>query len=290
MHADQLDIDDALVRRLVETQFPQWAGLPLRRFASSGTVNAMYRLGDDLAVRLPLMAAWADDNDLELRWLPRLAGRLPLAIPEPVGRGEPGEGYPLAWSVYRWLAGSPAVFSELADPRQTALDLAEFVLALRDVDLGPDGPSVRRMDLKERDDFVRESIAASTGLIDTEAATAAWDLVLQAPEWDGRPVLIHTDLLPGNLLTVDGVLTAVIDFGGLCLGDPAADTIVAWALLTGESRSVFRSALGVDDGTWMRGRGLTLAKGLVALPYYLETNPGFAADARYMIEQVLADL
>lgn len=290
MHADQLDVDDHLVRRLVDAQFPQWAGLPLRRFASSGTVNAIYRLGDDLAVRLPLMAAWAGDNDLELRWLPRLAGRLPLAISEPVGRGEPTDDYPLAWSVYRWLEGTPAVFSELADQRQTALDLAEFVVALRGIDLGPDGPPVRRMALKDRDAHVRESIAASEGLIDTAAATAAWELVLQAPEFDGPPVLLHTDLLPGNLLTVDGVLTAVIDFGGLGLGDPAADTIVAWALLAGEARTVFRSALDVDDATWMRGRGLTLSKGLVALPYYIETNPGFAADARYMIEQVLADL
>lgn len=292
MHEDQLDIDDALARRLVDSQFPQWAGLPLRRIASSGTVNAMYRLGDDLVVRLPMMPDWAGDVEVELEWLPRLADRLPLAIPSPAGRGEPTEDYPLDWSVLEWLDGAPASMAGLADPVETARELAEFVQALRAFPLNGEVPPGRLSSLASRDSGVRESIAAAErlGLVDGSAATRAWELTLRAPDWDGPPVLLHTDLLPGNLLTVDGRLTAVIDFGGLGMGDPAGDTIVAWTLLSGAARDAFREALDVDDATWMRGRGLALSKGLIALPYYVDTNPGFAKVASYMIEQVLTDL
>jgi aminoglycoside phosphotransferase (APT) family kinase protein len=277
MHEGQLDLDDALVRRLVAGQFPQWAGLPLRRIASAGTVNAMYHLGDELVIRLPMMPAWAGDVEVELEWLPRLAGRLPLAIPVPAGRGEPTDEYPLAWSVLEWLDGTPASMDGLADPVETARELATFVRALRAIELNGQVPPGRISPLAESDEGARESIAAAErlGLLDDAATLEAWDLVLRAPDWNGPPVLLHTDLLPGNLLTVDG---------------PAADTIVAWALLSGPARQAFRDELGVDDATWMRGRGLALRKGVFALPYYVNTNPGFAAVASHIIEQVLADL
>jgi aminoglycoside phosphotransferase (APT) family kinase protein len=308
MHAGQLDIDDALVQWLVASQFPQWAGRPLRRIASAGTVNAMYRLGDELVIRLPMMPAWAGDVEVELEWLPRLADRLPLPIPVPAGRGEPTDKYPLTWSVLEWLDGSPASPDGLADPVGTARELAAFVRALRGIELDGQGaagrgakpsaegentvPPGRISPLASSDEGARESIAAAErlGLLDGAATLEAWDLVLRAPDWDGPPVLMHTDLLPGNLLTVDGRLSAVIDFGGLGVGDPAADTIAAWALLSGPARQTFRDELGVDDATWMRGRGFALRKGVFALPYYIDTNPAFAAVASHIIEQVLADL
>lgn len=292
MHEGQLDVDESLVRRLVTSQFPQWAELPLRRIASDGTVNAMYRLGDELVVRLPMMPAWAGDVEVELEWLPRLAGHLPLAIPVPAGQGAPTEEYPLAWSVLEWLDGSPASMAGLVSPVETARELAGFVRALREVPLNGETPPGRISSLASRDEGARASIAEADrmGLLDDAVTTEAWELVLRAPDWDGPPVLLHTDLLPGNLLTVDGRLTAVIDFGGLGVGDPAADLLAAWALFSGDARQAFRDELGADDAMWMRGRGLVLSKGLAALPYYIETNPGFAAVASHIIEQVISDL
>ncbi|MBB5790024.1 aminoglycoside phosphotransferase family protein [Jiangella mangrovi] len=289
MHADQLEIDAALVRRLLAAQFPQWAGLALRRVRSAGTVNAVYRLGDELSVRLPLVPEWAGDLESELEWLPRLAdgGGLPLEIPEPVAAGEPGEGYPARWAVYRWLDGVTPEWRGLDDPR-TAGRLAEFVRALRDLDPGgaPEGKGQRL--LAADDDAVREAIASLAGTVDTAAATAVWTDALAAEVWDGERVWVHGDLLHLNLLTRGGELSAVLDFGSAGAGDGAYDLLPAWTLFTGAAREAFRAELAPDDAAWARGRGYALAKGLIALPYYRETNPVFAAFAREVIDASLA--
>jgi aminoglycoside phosphotransferase (APT) family kinase protein len=119
--------------------------------------------------------------------------------------------------------------------------------------------------------------------------TAAWDEALGAPEWSGPPVWLHADLMPGNLLVAEGRLSAVIDFGTLGVGDPSCDLIPAWNLLTADTREVFRAGLDVDDATWARGRGKALSMALIQLPYYWDTNPGMAANARYVIREVLTD-
>jgi aminoglycoside phosphotransferase (APT) family kinase protein len=136
---------------------------------------------------------------------------------------------------------------------------------------------------------LRAAIAECSGMIDTEAATAAWDAALQASAWNGPPVWIHGDLLPGNLLVHQGRISAVIDFGCLGVGDPACDLIVAWTLLSTRTRGIFRAVLSVDDATWARGRGWALSIGLIALPYYQHTNPVFASIARRAIDEVLAE-
>jgi aminoglycoside phosphotransferase (APT) family kinase protein len=290
MHADEVEIDDTLVRRLLATQFPQWAELPLDRVRSAGTVNAIYRLGDELSVRLPLIPGGVDDVDHEHRWLPRLADRLPLAVPVPVAMGSPAAGFPFPWTVCRWVDGEHLPLDRLADPRQAALDLAGFVAAMRLVDPVGAPPAARQGALSGDDEAVRASIAAATGLIDTDAVTAAWDTALPAPEWDGRPVWLHGDLLPGNLLATDGRLSGVIDFGCAGVGDPAWDVIPAWTYLDAGTREVFRAELDVDDATWDRARGWVVRIGILALPYYRDTNPEFAAVARRMLDEVLADL
>jgi aminoglycoside phosphotransferase (APT) family kinase protein len=126
-------------------------------------------------------------------------------------------------------------------------------------------------------------------MLDAGAVTAAWAAALQAPAWDGPPVWLHGDLQSGNLLAVQGRLRAVIDFGGLGVGDPACDVMTAWLFLSAETRDVFRAALPVDDATWSRARGWALSVGLIALPYYQNTNPVLAGIARYAIDQALAD-
>jgi aminoglycoside phosphotransferase (APT) family kinase protein len=294
MHADEADIDSALVHRLLVGQFPQWADLPLQPVVSAGTDNVMYRLGDQMAVRLPRARSAAGQIGKEHHWLPRLAPHLPLAIPVPLAKGLPAEDYPWGWSIYRWLEGDNATNAPVADLQQAARELGQFVAALQQIDPNG-GPQPGRHNffrgepLRLRDVETRQTIDALDGVIDTGAAMAAWDAALQVPEWDGKPVWIHGDLQSGNLLTVDGRLNAVIDFGGLAVGDPAGDLIVAWNLLTAETRPAFRAELAVDDATWARGRGWTLTIGVVALAYYQVSNPVLAEISRYSIEQVLSD-
>lgn len=294
MHADEVETDVALVRRLLEAQFPQWAGLPIAPCPSSGTDNAIYRLGESLAVRLPRIGWAVGQVEKEHRWLPGLAPHLPLAIPVPLAVGAPAEGYPWHWGVYPWLAGANATFERLADPCQAAEDLARFVVALRQVDAAGGPPpgehnSRRGEPLAARDASARAGIASLDGLYDGAALRAAWEAALAAPAWGGEPVWIHGDLQAGNLLAVEGRLSAVIDFGCLGVGDPACDLMVAWNLFTGESRAAFRAAVAVDEATWARGRGWALWMGLVALPYYQDTNPVLAGIARRAIGAVLAE-
>jgi len=293
MHVDEVDVDVSLVDRLLAAQFPQWADLPIEPVHSAGTDNALYRLGDDMAVRLPRIQDATGQVDKEHQWLPRLAPLLPLAIPVPLAKGTSGEGYPWQWSVYQWLEGENASIERIADPGQAARDLAHFITSLQQID-PTNGPppgshnSFRGEPLALRDSETRAAIATLHSTLDADAATAAWEAALQAPAWDGPPVWIHGDLQSGNLLVERGRLSAVIDFGCLGVGDPACDLQVAWNLLSSQTRDVFRAALPVDDATWARGRGWALSVGLIALPYYQSTNPVLADISRRAIDEALA--
>jgi aminoglycoside phosphotransferase (APT) family kinase protein len=286
MHAHELHTDVALVRRLLESQFPEWAALPVERISTSGTVNALYRLGDGMVVRLPRTDWGIGAVDRELRWLPRLAPLLPVEIPVPLARGAPAEGYPWKWGIYPWLEGESPAAGEDA----LARDLARFVAALHGIEFAGGPPAGRGAALLVSwDESTRAALAALEGTIDTDAATAVWDAALRIPGWSAPPVWTHGDLMPANLLVRDGRLTGVIDWGGFGVGDPAVDLMPAWNLLGAAGRDVFRGELRVDDATWARGRGWALCTGLVALPYYEETNPELAENARYRIGEVLAD-
>ncbi len=293
MHPGRHSIDDDLVGRLIAGQFPEWAGLAVERFASGGTVNAMFRLGDDMVVRLPLRKSGADDVLLEHEWLPRLAPHLPTPVPEVLGDGEPAEGYPWPWSVYRWLPGENPEAGALTEPVLLAEDLAEFVAAMRSITL-PGAPQAHRGGpLASQDAETRAAIEELRGIaqegVDCDGATAVWEEALRAPGRDSPPVWLHADLMPGNLLVYGGRLTAVIDFGCLGVGDPACDLFPAWNLLPSIAREVFREALSVDDATWTRGRARTLSQALIALPYYRQTNPAMARNARHVIRTVLGE-
>jgi len=293
MHVDEVETNVSLVVQLLAAQFPQWADLPITPVDSAGTDNALYRLGDDMVVRLPRIHGAVDQVDMEHQWLPRLAPHLPLAIPTPLAKGTPAQGYPWPWSVYRWLEGEHATLDRIADPQQAATDLAQFIIALQRIDPAGGLPAAahnkRGLPLATRDTRTREAIAALHGMIDADAMTTAWEAALQAPEWDRAPVWFHGDLLPGNLLVEQGRLSAVIDFGGLAVGDPACDLMIAWGLFSGESRDMFRAALQVDDATWARGRGHALSQALIFIPYYLDTNPVGVGNARRTIDEILAD-
>lgn len=290
---NRVEVDAGLVRRLVAAQFPQWAGLPVTPVVPGGWDNRTFRLGEQMSARLPSAAGYVAQVVKEHRWLPRLAPHLPLAIPTPLAMGEPAQGYPWSWSVYRWLEGETAAAARTVDRRQLATALAEFLLALQRVDAAggpPLGPHnfFRGGPLTVYDRETRQAIEARRGRIDAAAVVAVWEAALAAT-WHGPPVWLHGDVSAGNLLLVDGRLRAVIDFGCVGVGDPACDLTIAWTLLDGESRDAFRAGLALDDATWARGRGWSLWKALIVLAGVTETNAPEAADPRRIVDEVVAD-
>lgn len=300
MHPDEVTTDIALVKRLIAAQLPQWSQLPVQPVLSSGTDNALYRLGHDMVVRLPRIASAARQLQKEQRWLPHLAPHLPLAVPLPLAQGQPADaiGYPYHWSVYRWLDGENATLDRLHHPAQAAQQLAHFIKALQAIDTTgappPGDHNFRRgVPLAQRDQQTRAIIATLDDVldepVDSAAALQVWQDAINAPVWSGAPVWIHGDLQAGNLLAHDGHLSAVIDFGGLAMGDPACDLQVAWNLFTKEARGVFRETMQVDEATWRRGRGWALSVGVIALPYYQHSNPSLAAISRRAIEAATTD-
>jgi aminoglycoside phosphotransferase (APT) family kinase protein len=286
--------DPGLVRRLLASQFPGWADLPLRRLHPAGSDNVIYRLGQDMSVRLPRGEWAAGQAAKEHCWLPRLAPRLPLPVPVPLGVGRPAYGYPWDWSVSSWLPGETATVEGLADPRRTARELADFLTALQHaLPVESDAPNphdeVTGVPLAKRDRATRAAIAAVQDTFDAPAMTAVWDAALQAPAWDRAPVWFHGDLHLGNLLVTSGHLSAVIDFAGLGAGDPACDLVIAWNLLSPETRPIFRAALHVDDATWTRAQGWALTTGLNAYTSYAATNPLVAMNTHRQISQVVIE-
>ncbi len=294
MHENEVHTDEALVRRLLRAQFPEWADLPIAPPLKTGTSNAIFRLGDDLSVRLPRIDWAVKQVSKEQTWLPRLAPQLPLGVPVPIAVGVPGDGYPFPWSVCQWFEGRAVTYDGLADPVRAAQSLAAFTVALQSAD-ATGGPtptppgSIRGAPLATLDEQVRQCVDQLGDLIDRDVVLAAWDASLDAPVHDGRPVWIHGDLSPGNLIERDGELVAVIDYGCMAVGDPASDLLIGWNLFRGASRTAYREAAGVDDATWLRGRGWALYGAMIALPYYLHTNPPIVELSWHMLREVLRD-
>ena len=289
MPAAEVHIDASLVRRLVESQFPDWAGLPVERVVSGGWDNAIYRLGSDLSVRLPRRKMAAELVEKEQRWLPEIAPRLPVPVPVPIGRGSPGEGYPWRRSICPWLPGEVAAVAPVTDVEELAATLGAFIAALHTV--GPaDGPRTpwRGVQLARRDETVRGLLADLRDVVDVRAASAAWEDALAAPAWPGPDVWLHGDLHPPNMLVEAGRLSAIIDFGDLVVGDPATDLMGAWMVLPPSARPLLAEAVGVDDATWARGRGWALSWGLVCLAHSAD-NPTLEAIGRRAVDEALAD-
>ena len=287
MHLDEFHIDIALVHKLISEQFPDWAVLPLKPVPSAGTDNALYRLGDSMVVRLPRID-WAVENiDKEFKWISEIAPFLQVSIPAPIRKGLPTKYYPWPWAIYSWLEGSNPHLDCV--PESFIDDLVVFIQTLHKIDL-PKGPlSNRGVPLQERDIETRNAIKQLEGMIDTKAVTSIWEDVLKVPKWSKAPVWTHGDLSPGNLLMKNNRLSGVIDFGNLGIGDPACDLIVAWNLLPVHMREAFCKRLGVDHATWERGRGWALSIALIQLPYYKDTNPTLAENARHVIEELIKD-
>ncbi len=290
MHTDEVIVRLPLVKRLIADQFPQWKHLIITPVPYSGTDNAIFRLGEHMVVRLPRIHWATDQVHKEDTWLPLLAPNLPLQIPTPLGTGGPAFGYPWHWAVHNWLEGQNAIDAEVDDPVTAALDLAAFISTLNSFNIPPHIPAPtgnRGGPLAERDADVRTAIASLEGEVNVQKVTTAWETSLDTPTYQGEPALIHADITPGNILVNNGKITAIIDFGLLTTGDPACDLIVAWNYLNDNTRNIFRTALSVDDATWSRARGWALSGAIIALPYYLNSNPQIVAMSRRIIHEVL---
>lgn len=294
-HSDHphIVIDEALVRRLVATQFPRWRHLPIRPVEPGGWDNKSFRLGEHMVVRMPSATPYAAQVQKEHTWVPQLAPLLPLPIPTPLAIGEPADCYPWSWSIYSWLDGDAATPESIADLCDFAASLAQFLIALQRIDptSGPaPGPHNfhRGGPLAVYDVETRQAIAALESSIDIRAATEVWERAL-ATTWQRSPVWIHGDISVGNLLVRAGRLSSVIDFGMLGTGDPACDLSIAWTLFRGESREVFRATLSLDDATWARGRAWALWKALIVAAGLTETNVVEAKQSKRTIDEVLTD-
>ena len=278
MHDDQLTVTIETVRGLVDDQFPQWRELPVRALASQGTVNAIFRIGDELTARFPLQSADVDETqrvlERETEAAGELAGRTRFRTPEPVAIGEPGRDYPLPWSVQTWVPGEIATPEDPAESMGYAGDLAEFIRGVRAIDTRGRtfNGSGRGGDLKRHDAWMETCLAKSESLLDAPRLRRMWSELRELPR-ESPDVMSHSDLIPGNVLVAGGRLVGVLDVGGFGPADPALDLVGAWHLLANGPRRRLREDLGCDELEWQRGRAWAFEQAMGLVWYYRETNP-----------------
>jgi len=293
LRAGKFNVDVPLVKRLVGTQFPQWADLPIRAVDNDGWDNWTFHLGDRMKVRLPSAMGYSEQAEKEARWLPKLAPRLPLPVPVPVGIGQAAEGYPCSWSIYEWLEGEPTTREAVDDPVQFGWDLAKFLIALQRIDTTGGPPPGQHNFFRGADvmsvygDEARQSVDKLADVIDASAAHEVLDAA-EAAVIVEQPVWIHGDIAVGNLLVRDGRLGAVIDFGGCAVGDPACDLVITWVFLEGAGRDAFRLSVPADEAMWARARGWALWKAALVLANNSVINPN-ENSPRSVIEAVIAE-
>lgn len=289
LHDNEFDVNLSLARDLINEQFPQFSMLPITPVNTVGTVNHVYRLGQELYIRLPRVKEWAD-IEKEWYWISYLAPRLSLKIPEPIALGKPTASYPVNWGIYKWIEGNNYSEELIHDETEAAKDLADFVNELHSLDVPTDAPKAGRLPLLELNQKTLESIYDAGDLLEKDRVLAAWEDACKASVWNGKPVWIHADLLRPNLLVHSGRLAAIIDFGGVGIGDPAFDLIPAWTIFNSQGRKVFRNSIHADKDTWLRARGYALHQAVLIIPYYRVTNPRFVTLAKRTVDEILADM
>ncbi|MGC0404939.1 aminoglycoside phosphotransferase (APT) family kinase protein [Streptomyces sp. SAI-126] len=295
MHDDQVDVTADIVATLIRDQFPQWTGRAVRPLRSTGTVNAIFRIGDDLSARFPLRPTDAAEAlavlEQEARASAELAQVSLFPAPEPVALGKPGAGYPMPWSVQTWLPGTIASDADPSGSEAFAEDLAVFISALRDAETrgrlfsGDQRGGV----LTDHDEWMAKCFAESTGLLDVPRLRRLWSHFRELPR-TGADVMSHGDLIPGNVLVAGGRLGGVLDTGGFGPADPALDLVGAWHLLQPGPREVLRRALGCDDLEWERGKAWAFEQAMGVVWYYVESNPTMSAMGRRTLDRILASM
>lgn len=295
MHANQLTVSFETVRELVDEQFPEWRDLPIRSIASQGTVNAIFRIGDQFAARFPLQFR---DVESTRRWLEseadaarELVGHTRFPTPKPVALGEPGADYPLPWSVQTWLPGVAATDEDPGESVAFAHDLAEFIHDVRAIDtrgrmFSGEG---RGGDLRSHDGWMETCFGRSEQLLDVPRLRRMWAVMRTLPRSDARDMMTHGDLIPGNVLVSKGRLAGILDVGGLGPADRAVDLVSAWHLLDTGPRQVLREDLDCGDVEWERGKAWAFEQAMGAVWYYVESNPAMSRMGRCTLERIMAD-
>jgi len=288
---DNSAITLSLVTDLIAEQFPQWAHLSIKAPELSGCDNRIFRLGEEMSIRLPSAEKYAPQVQKEQKWLPILAPHLSFRIPEPLAMGQPSKNYPWNWSVYRWIEGESATPLLIDDLQLFASGLAQFLNELHKID-PTDGPLAGAHNFYRGDSpsvydaETRSAISQLRGFIDVNAVTSVWEKAISS-KWSNNPVWIHGDFSAENILVKDGRLAAVIDFECMGVGDPACDLVSAWTFLTKESRKVFRSHLSLDPDTWARARGWALWKALVTIAPLEDKTCSEALREQHLIDEIL---
>ena len=303
MHPGQLAISATTVRGLVNEQFPGWRELPVRELRTPGTVNALFRIGDEYLARFRLRPArpgHADGSDgsdglvatrrlleAEARAARELAGRTRFATPVPVALGAPGPGYPLPWSVQTWLPGTTATDDDPGGSAGFARDLAEFITGVRAIDTRGRRftGTGRGGDLAAHDEFMQLCLDRSEGLLDVPRLRLMWDGFRELPR-ARADVMSHCDLIPGNVLVADGRLAGVLDVGDLAPADPALDLVSAWHLLEAGPRQLLRAALRCGDLEWERSRAWAFQQAMGLVWYYIKTNPAMSELGRRTLSRL----
>lgn len=293
MHRGQLTVTAATVRQLVREQCPGWEALPVRPVPTQGTVNALFRLGDQLVARFPLVR---DDVDADRARLTtetdaarELLGRTRFATPETVALGAPGAGYPLPWSVQTWLPGRAATSDDHAGSAPFAHDVAEFIQGVRAIPTRGRTfrGSGRGGSLPDHDAWVQTCLERNQPLLDVEPLRRLWARLRVLPPSPAGDTMTHGDLIPGNVLAADGRVGGIIDVGGLGPADPALDLVAAWHLFDEDARQALRTDLGCDDLEWARGAAWALEQALGVVWYYADTNPSISAMGRRTLERLV---
>ncbi len=287
MHEGEIEVTVPLVRSWLARHYPSARDAAVRKVTPSGTVNALYRVGEDLVVRIPRLPTWDASLLTEAEWLPRLAPHLSVLTPEPLLVVRDSPEFPTAVGLFRWI-DAESFDARRVDDVTLGAQVATFIAELRALDV-TGGPVHGREPLAALDDATRRALATLPASVDHARVAAAWTRALEAPPWSGASVWRHGDLIPTNLLVRDRRLHAVIDWGAVGVGDPAHDLIVAWSCLGPRGRDVVRSSLAVDEGTWARARGYALHQAILIIPYYAQSNPTFAAMASRIVAAVLHD-
>lgn len=297
MHPGQLAVTSDTVRELVAEQFPQWQHLQIGAVSSPGTVNAIFRIGDQFVARLPLMpdddvAAVRGRLQREAAAADELFGRTPFATPRPIAIGDPGAGYPLPWAINTWVPGQPATADNCSEFDSFAVDLGDFINAVRAIDTRGriyDGNG-RGGDLATHDEWMQQCIKNSEELLDVTTLRSIWAEIRELPRGDTPDVMSHGDIIPPNILVEGGRLVGVLDVGGLGPADPALDLVSAWHLLDTQRRRLLRGHVGCDEAEWRRGRAWAFQQALGAVWYYVDSSPTMSQGCRRTLERIVSDL
>lgn len=287
------DITLELAYKLIAEQFPEYADVPIISVEKQGHDNRTYRLGNDMLIRMPTAESYALKVPKEQVLLPKLAPYLTISIPVPIKMGIPSKLYPYHFSIYKWLPGTSINLLVLDNDclEKLAFDLAKFLKELQSIN-SIDGPAPglhnwwRGDHVSVYDQGAREQITKLSGVIDKDKAINLWERACQT-KWNNKPVWIHGDFAIGNMLIQNGKLSAIIDCGGMGVGDPASDLVIAWTFLKDTARGIFIKEMALDENTWLRAKAWALWKATFELCEIADQNSPEASIHKKIIEEVL---